>query len=621
MMSNTVLLIVLPLLFGICLFPGRNQGITVKSVLAVIISILSLVSALLTFRFGNVQAIPAFTLAENAETGLISNVISNIQSLSWLRIDNLSSFIVTAISFFAVLAAFYSLPLKTKTKPSIHFYPYLLITLGAANGAVLCDHLLLFVFFWGILGISLYKLIRGSDDESAAAAKKSLILIGASDSLMILGIAVCWNINSSLSISGTHLPTDSFLSVLAFLCLLVGSFTKAGAFPFHTWIPDFTAKAPAVSSAYLPASLDKLLGIYFMSRLCLQMFVLNQWLVLILLLTGSFTIIIGVMMALVQHNFKKLLGYHSISQVGYMILGLGIGSPIAIAGGLFHMLNNSLYKSGLFFVAGNVETATGKNELEELGGLSKALPYTFFSAMIFSLSISGVPPLNGFASKWLIYQGIIDFGNGSGIGSRFWIVWLGLAVIGSALTLASFIKFMSGIFLGRASLVHSKVKEPAANKWLPAVILAVACIGTGVFASNLVIPRLIMPLFGSFDYPGIWNSSTVGILFVISIGLGCLFYLAGNINKFRTDDSFIGGETNREERQVRVLDFYATISHARILSGFYRLAERKVFDIYHLLKELTFGISHVLSKCHTGILPLYAVWMIAGLVLLMIILL
>ena len=161
------------------------------------------------------------------------------------------------------------------------------------------------------------------------------------------------------------------------------------------------------------------------------------------------TIITAVMMALVQHNYKRLLGFHAVSQVGYMILGFGMGSVIGVAAGLFHMINNALYKSGLFLSAGCVEYRTGKEDIDDLGGLSKAMPVTFIASLIFAMSISGVPPFNGFASKWMIYQGIIDFGTGAGFANKLWMIWLGLAVLGSALTLASFIKFIGGIFLGR----------------------------------------------------------------------------------------------------------------------------------------------------------------------------
>ena len=367
----------------------------------------------------------------------------------------------------SILILIYSVIYK-KTQAIKHYYSYFLITAAYNSGAVLSDNLLLFPFILGSAWIDImetHKRLR--DEESSAAAKKTLILIGASDSIMIIGIAIIRAINGSLSMSAIKLATTDILTVIAFLSLLCGSFTKAGAFPFHTWVPDYTRNAPATSSAYLPASLDKLLGIYFLARITNGMFVLNEWLILLLMLAGVTSIITAVVMALMQHDYKRLLGYHAVSQVGYMILGFGMGSAIGIAAGLFHMANNAIFKSGLFLSAGCVEYRTGKDDIEDLGGLSKAMPVTFFATLIFAVSISGIPPLNGFASKWMIYQGIIDFGSGTGLANRLWIVWLGLAVLGSALTLASFVKLTGGIFLGRQKPDFREVREVPVLMWLP----------------------------------------------------------------------------------------------------------------------------------------------------------
>lgn len=537
----------------------------------------------------------------------------SMQALALIHCDQAGRLFILVTGFYAFIISIYSLNRENTTQ----FYPYLLITLGTANGAMLADHLLVFLFFWGILGITLYKLAGEGSNDSASAAKKALILIGASDCLMMLGIAILWQMNLPLSFSALHVSATGVALTSAFLCLLTGAFTKAGAFPFHTWVPDFTETAPAQSSAYLPASLDKLLGIYFMFRLCSGMFSLNGILELILVSLAVLTIIAGVMMALVQHDYKRLLGYHAVSQVGYMVLGLALGSPLAIAGGLFHMVNHTVYKSGLFLVAGNIERRTGKTEIESLGGLARSMPVTFVSAVIFALAISGVPPLNGFASKWLIYQGIIESGRQPGIANDLWVLWLGLAVIGSALTLASFLKFLSGIFLGRSEPESTAIKEAGPTGWLPVAFLALACILLGVAANLLIIPGMIMPLSGTFTCPGLFSSGTLGLLVAASIVLGILFYLPGRKGKFRTDDSFIGGEQNRKDREVNVTEFYHGISHAPVFSGIYSLARKKWFDLYDILKKGIFGFSDLLSRCHTGMLPLYAIWIMAGLIILM----
>jgi formate hydrogenlyase subunit 3/multisubunit Na+/H+ antiporter MnhD subunit len=532
--------------------------------------------------------------------------------------DNLSKLIILFISLFTFLILLYSL-IYIKEGCVKNYYPYFLITLGCSYGAVLSDNLLLFLFFWGILGITLYKLISGHNEDSSATAKKTLILIGASDSIMIVGIGIVWKITGTLSMSAISVSTSSALSVIAFLALLTGSFTKAGAFPFHTWVPDYAKSAPASSTAFMPASLDKLLGIYFLARITTKMFILNGWLTILLLSIGVISIITAVMMALVQHNYKRLLGYHAVSQVGYMILGFGLGSTIGVAAGLFHMINNAVYKSGLFLTSGSIEYRTGKEEINDLGGLSKAMPVTFVATLIFAMSISGVPPFNGFASKWMIYQGIIDFGTGSGIASKLWIVWLGLAVLGSALTLASFIKLVGGIFLSRRKPEFEAIKEVPVLMWLPSALLALLCIVFGVFATNLVVPKLIMPASGSFQFSGFWNSSMVSLLVLVSIVLGIILYLTFNLKKFRTEDSFIGGEKIQDQTSYSTPEFYKTIGEFRFFSALYKKAEEKWFDIYDLSKRFVLWLSHQLSEAHTGVLPVYVLWVFAGLLIMLLI--
>ena len=503
-MKEIISIISLPVITGLLLFFIPEKFRTAKGVVALLVSA---VTGYLTIVIYS-SASQLHHLNELSAGSSISvfgfDLLHDAGRYIAFNCDNLGKLIVLFISLFTFLILLYSL-VYTKEGKVRNYFPYILITLGCGYGAVLSDNLLLFLSFWGILGITLYKLIQGNDEESSATAKKTLILIGASDSIMIIGIAILWKITGSLSMAGISLTTTNALSVIAFLALLTGSFTKAGAFPFHTWVPDYAKSAPASSTAYLPASLDKLLGIYFLARITTGMFILNEWLTLLLLSIGVISIITAVMMALVQHNYKRLLGFHAVSQVGYMILGFGLGSMIGVAAGLFHMINNALYKSGLFLSAGSVEYRTGKEDIDDLGGLSKAMPFTFFATLIFAMSISGVPPFNGFASKWMIYQGIIDFGSGNGIANKLWVVWLGLAVLGSALTLASFIKLIGGIFLGRRRSEFEGVREVSFLMWIPMIVLALCCIFFGVFATNFIVPKLFMPVSGAFQFRGFWN--------------------------------------------------------------------------------------------------------------------
>jgi multicomponent Na+:H+ antiporter subunit A len=614
-MNEYVLIVLLPVIAGLLLFLVPDRMKTIKGVFSLLISIATFWFAVVIFSAGEVK----MNLEELSQGNNIqSSCIRDIAPFITLNIDNLSKLIVLLISLFGFLILLYSI-VYMKGDRIKNYYPWFLITLGCSYGAVVSDNLILFLTFWGILGITLYKLIQGTSEESSATAKKTLILIGASDSIMIIGIAILWKITGSLNMSEIQVPTGNILTVVAFLSLLAGSFTKAGAFPFHTWVPDYARDAPAASSAYLPASLDKLLGIYFLARIINGMFIPGEWITLLLLIIAVVTIISAVMMALIQHNYKQLLGYHAVSQVGYMILGLSLGSVIGIAAGLFHMINNALYKSGLFLAAGSVEYSTGKNNIDDLGGLSRAMPISFFASLIFAMSISGIPPLNGFASKWMIYQAIIDFGGGTGLPQKLWVVWLGLAVLGSALTLASFIKFIGGVFLSRRRPELESVKEVPVMMWIPLGILALLCISFGVLATGFIVPRFLMPVTGVFEFSGFWNSGMVSVMVLVSILLGVIIYLAGNIKRFRTSDSFIGGEKFYEQTGFPTPEFYKTFEEFSFFSFMYRKARGKWFDIYEISKQAVLWLSHKLSDAHTGVLSGYIIWVFAGLIIMLLI--
>ena len=607
-MEYLQIIIFLPILIGVVLFIIPESLKMMKGIIATLVSVFVLF-----------KTIGFFTLTTQMLTYKCTSYPALTKYLTF-NVDSLSKLITLFIGALGFLFLIYSLGYIKKESKLKGYYSYFLITLGAAVGAVLTDNFIVFIFFWGILGLTLYKLTNNDDDKGTSAAKKSMIIIGASDSFLILGIGILYKLAGTLTISQTSITTSGSLPIIAFICLLAGSFAKAGAFPLHSWVPDYVEKAPASSSAFLPASLDKLLGIYFLARICMNIFTLTDWATLMLLIIGSVTIIAAVMMALVQHNCKRLLGFHAVSQVGYMITGFALGTPLGIAAGLFHMVNHALYKSGLFLTAGNVESRTGKEELAELGGLSKAMPITFISALIFAFSISGIPPFNGFASKWMIYQGIVDFGKGSGIASNLWFVWLALAVLGSALTLASFIKFITGVYLGRKRKEFKDVKEVNPLMWIPPLFIALVCVFFGIFASKLIVPSLITNVSGDFNYIGIWSSGFVSILILVSLVIGYLIYLAGNIKNMRTKDSFLCGEKNHDEVNFGTGEFYKTISDFKILNWMYSKAEKKWFDIYDIFKNIIFWLNKVFSDAHSGFLPRYVFWYIAGMLILLIIL-
>ncbi|MFH0731606.1 MAG: proton-conducting transporter membrane subunit [Candidatus Omnitrophota bacterium] len=538
------------------------------------------------------------------------------------KFDNLANFVGIFVIVFTLLIALYSIGFMKKTKGLIKYYFYILLTLIASLGVVFSNNLLLLMVFWGFLGLLLYLLIDfGEKENTTYTAKKAFIIIGGTDALMLLGLALILKITGSLKMDAMSITLNTKAAVWAYLCLAAGAFAKAGAMPFHTWVPDTAEDAPTPVTAFLPASLDKLLGIYFLARISLYMFRMDTGMNIFLMTVGSFTIVAAVMMALVQHDLKRLLGYHAVSQVGYMVLGIGTGNPVGIAGGIFHMLNHAIYKACLFLSGGAVEKKANTTDMEKLGGLAKIMPVTFITFLIASFAISGVPPFNGFVSKWMIYQGIIDLGKN---GSMLWIIWLVCAMFGSALTLASFMKLVHAVFLGQKAqspqpTAQSKGAETSITMLIPMVILAALCVIFGVFANRVPLKLFILPSVGKIvEFSGVWNASIATMLIIAGIMVGFIIYLLGTITKTRETEAFVGGELLKEYPEMRVsgVDFYKTIQDIGILSFIYKLAAKKVFDIYEMGASATFAFNGVLRYLHNGILPTYMAWCLFGMLIL-----
>lgn len=542
------------------------------------------------------------------------------------RFDSLSTFVGAFVSLFFLLIVLYSIGYMRGRKGLVRYHLYTFLTLAAALGAVFSNNVVLFLSFWGFLGLLLYLLVAfGQKERASYTAKKAIIIIGGADAFMLLGVAIVWRLADvadplDLALDSTRIALGGRAAVSAYLCLAAGALAKAGAMPFHTWVPDTAEDAPIPVTAYLPASLDKLLGIYFLARITLEMFQMSGAMNTLLMAVGSFTILAAVMMALVQHDLKRLLGYHAVSQVGYMVLGIGTGNPIGIAGALFHMLNNAIYKSCLFLSGGAVEKKAGTSDLERLGGFARVMPITFVTFLIASLAISGVPPFNGFASKWLVYQGIIEVGRN---GEPLWIVWLTVAMFGSALTLASFMKLIHAVFLGqpcsKVERSQSEVRETDPTMWIPTVILSGLCIFFGIFASVLPLGFFIYPSVPGKVAPiGIWSPGLAAILIFIGLGIGFIIYLLGTTSKVRTVDAFVGGEILEKHPEMRIsgVEFYKTIQDLGPLRMVYRAATRKFFDIYEVGGRTVSGFSGAFGRLHNGVLPRYIAWCLLGMVIL-----
>jgi len=614
--NNLVRIIFLPLIAGFILMfvPSRLRFLSMAA---------ALVISVITFIW-SVQIFNTEPLSYNQPLLSIGNL--NLDLL--LASKPLANFMLMFSCGFGLLITIYSLKSTLLTlRRSCIYYGSILLTIGGAAGILLADNLLLLLIFWEIVTVSLYLLISTGGKDSNFAATKSFAMIGASDGALLLGILMVWTISGTLTISEISLnkmTPSSGLEIAAFLLLLTAAITKAGAMPLHTWLPVSGEYAPPSVMALLPASIDKLLGIYFLVVIVRQLFELGTSAFSVLLAAiGALTIIAAVVIAMVQHNLKKLLSYHAISQVGYMILGISTGTMVGIAGGVFHMLNHAIYKSCLFLCGGAVEQATGTSELDRLGGLGKKMSLTFTACLIAALSISGIPPFNGFVSKWMVYQGLIEMGNTqTSAAAQLWPVWLLAAMFGSALTLASFVKVIHSVFLSRQPSDLKDVKEVSFFQTFPMLVLAALCVIFGIFyyvpLRNFIYPALGYDE-GQVITLGTWQSVPATIMLLIGIILGLFILLVGLLaRKARFVPTWSGGEVqDNDQLIIPGTHFYKTVSDMGGLRQLYSGQQKGYFDLYNIFGGLGLALTSFLRWLHTGVLSTYATWVTLGLLVLL----
>ncbi|MHC4069053.1 MAG: NADH-quinone oxidoreductase subunit 5 family protein [Planctomycetota bacterium] len=538
-----------------------------------------------------------------------------------LKVTSLSAFILMFAMGFGLLITLYSLRSSvSEVRRANEYYGAILLTIGGTAGILLSDHLLFLLIFWEIVTAALYIMITTGGRKSNFAATKSFAMIGASDGAFLLGVAVVWALTGTFVMSDINLATTSSLPIIAFLLLMIAAITKAGAMPLHTWIPTSGEYAPASVMALLPAAIDKLLGIYLLVIIVRSLFVVQGGtLRVILAVIGAATVLIAVMVAMVQHNLKKLLSYHAISQVGYMVLGIATMTPVGIAGGVFHMLNHAVYKCCLFLCGGAVEQATGTAELEKLGGLGRKMSITFATCLIAALSISGIPPFNGFVSKWMVYQGVIEMGAEGGLGAGLWPVWLFAAMFGSALTLASFVKVIHSVFLSRLPSDLKQTKEVSLLQTVPMMVLAFLCVFFGIFY-RVPLEKFIYPALGiepGTAIFGTWESGLATLLIVVGVLLGLAVWFFGRLSKnVRVVPTWFCGEIqNSDDMIIPGTHFYKTVSSMDGLKGLYSGQEKGHFDPYKQSGRLGLTLTGYLKVMHSGILPTYLTWVTVGLLL------
>jgi len=400
-------------------------------------------------------------------------------------LDGLTSFMLVTVNLVSFAIALYSVSYMQKYTDKYRFYTLFMLMLAGMNGIIITGDLFNLFVFLEIASISSYALVAfGTEAEELEASFKYAIMGSVASSFVLLGIAFLYSYTSTLNMADISLVlaqkgTGLLVSFVAVL-FLMGFGLKAALVPFHAWLPDAHPSAPAPISAMLSGVLIKVLGVYAIARIFFNIIGINNISLSMLMFLGVVSMLIGVILALAQWDVKRLLAYHSISQIGYVILGIGLGTPLGILGGVFHLFNHSVFKSLLFLNSGALDYALGTRDLRDMGGLREKMPITANTSLIASMSIAGIPPFNGFWSKLLIILACIQSGR---------IIYAICAVVASILTLASFMKVQKYAFFGKLKERWQDIKEIPVFMRLSMIVLAIICVMGGL---------LIIPLFKPF---------------------------------------------------------------------------------------------------------------------------
>jgi len=564
-------------------------------------------------------------------------VILNVSFASAL----LGNLVVLAAAAFTILIALYSFRAMAGAYWEGKFYAYLIWAFAGACLVGWAGDFFVLLVGWELTTLMLFLMLNQGRPGSETGAAKTYAILGFADACLLLAVALMLApgmgdqlqpgepmYNLSLPVEGQALPVGNFgwMGYAIYALLLVAALAKAGAIPLHTWIPSAAAAAPTPVFAFLPAAVDKLLGIYLLARVALDVFRPDGTFQAILMIAGGVTIIAAVFMAMMQHNLKRLLAFHAVSQVGYMILGIGTGTAVGVIGGLFHMLNNAIYKSNLFLMSGVVGRTAGSDEIEDMGGLARRIPITFICGVISAMAISGVPPFNGFVSKWLIYQGTLELRSGLGL------AMLVVAVFGSALTLASFVKVLYAAFLSRRPPGQREQAGGGESVFsaVPMIVLATGCVVLGLWP-DLITGKVLAPAVSgaipdapgaiastggmlSVEGGGAWAPAVALVLILIGLAGGLVLLGIFAFKNIRVVRPFISGEIIEDDR-VRVpgTGFYETIKRSPGLGPLLEHGERGAMDLYAWCGRYGGGVVQWLRNQHTGLISLYVAWCMIGL--------
>ncbi|MCX5679437.1 MAG: proton-conducting transporter membrane subunit [Candidatus Omnitrophica bacterium] len=399
-------------------------------------------------------------------------------------VDGLSGIFLVAMNIVALVVAVYSIGYLNTYTDRWKFSSLFMLMLAGINGVLISGDIFTLYVFLEIAAISGYFLVAfGIAPDGLEAAFKYAVMGALASVFVLLGIALIYAHTSTLSIAGiaSVISVGQQTDVLKFatVLLLVAFSIKAALVPFHAWLPYAYSSAPAPISAMLAGVSTKVLGIYTIMRIFFVMFEMTPQVSMVLIALGVASMVVASILAFVQVDIKRLFAYSSISQIGYVALGLGVGTPLAVFGALFHLLNHSAFKPLLFLASGAITRLTGTRNLGKIRGVMKDSPVTGTATLVGSLSICGIPPLGGFWSKLIIILACIQAGRP---------VLALVAVVVSVLTLAYYFRSITQVIFGK-SVIRGQ-REGAVT-----VSMAIAMVTLVIISASMAI--LLLPNTGN----------------------------------------------------------------------------------------------------------------------------
>ncbi len=470
-------------------------------------------------------SIQLFIVTRTSTIAYTINVVPGVSFRFYL--DSLSGLVLLFISAIAFLIWFYALRAMLKTPRERIYYLYFAITLSVANVIVVSSSPLMLSLALAVMVFLIYRILLIGKQDSTLAARRAVVINGLAVLLIIVGIGLLL-IKHSNGLSFPCEPRVGFegpLPVISFILMSIGAMVLAGAIPSEIWTAEAAAVVPASTMAFMPATLNNLLGIYLLIRLCYYIFDLSNSLLLrlVIMAIGSITILVPLIKTIAQDDAMKLLSFHTVSQVGFAVLGIGTGSPVGVAGGLFHVINSVVSKAGLILTAGSVEFRAKTTRLCDLRGISPRMPFTAVSFIITALAISDMPPLNGFYSKWMLYQGMMEL-SGQTI---LWPLFLIVMISGSVLAVMSLMKIVYIFFLSKKPERSERVCETRFEMMATTLVFALACIVFGVLVHQIALDKLVYPSLPFKIQAFSFGSSVLATVLVIAgfvIGLVILTF-------------------------------------------------------------------------------------------------